>query len=688
MGVEIATEHYAAATVYPEGPRAVSSTPRAAAGRVWALLTAKPVVEFALVFLAYFVAGKLGQATTNIRSSNLGPVWPAYGIAVAAFLAFGHRAWLAVAPSAFLVAYQSPVPALAAAGQTIGATLAAASAAFFLRRIADFDPTLPRLRDALGFITQAALGSALVSATVGVASLYLTHVQAYSGLGSAWLIYWLGDSTGVLLVTPLVFTLPALFAPRSRRRGVECAAVMTLSAVACLIVFGGLPLVSIQFDVLAFAVLPFVMWAAIDFGIGGAALSVFIIATIATLSTALGLGPFTGQGAFVGAVLLDTLFMVLAVSGLTLAAVIAEREHAEAARAGLVRERMAMESRLRLAAIVESSNDAILSTDMGRTILSWNAAAERIFGFTAAEVVGRPVTMLIPDVLQDEAKNLFDRLKAGERVDHFETIRLAKSGKQVPVSLKISPVADADGRLVGSASICRDISEQKRIKEALSNVNRKLIEAQEQERSRIARELHDDVAQRLALLAFDVEELVAHTTTAPPLHDKSVALRDRVSELATDVQALSHELHSPKLQLLGITSAIRDFSEEAARHQNAMVDFDAHDVPEHVPPDISLCLFRVVQEGVHNAVKHSGVRHVQVRLWGTAGQLHLVVSDHGAGFDVERATAGQGIGLVSMAERIKLVDGELAIESQPGRGTTIRARVRLAGEAERARSDR
>src|SRR6185503_6451513 len=204
-------------------------------------------------------------------------------------------------------------------------------------------------------------------------------------------------------------------------------------AVACLIVFGGLPLVSIQFDVLAFAVLPFVMWAAIDFGIGGAALSVFIIATIATLSTALGLGPFTGQGAFVCAVLLDTLFTV-----------IAERDHAEAARAGLVRELMAMESRLRLAAIVESSNDAILSTDMGRTILSWNAAAERIFGFTAAEVVGRPVTMLIPDVLQDEAKNLFDRLKAGERVDHFETIRLAKSGKQVPVSLKISPVADAD----------------------------------------------------------------------------------------------------------------------------------------------------------------------------------------------------------------------------------------------------
>ena len=688
MDGETATEPYAVGTAHQEEQRAFSSTSRAAVTRVWALATTKPVLQFALVFLAYFVAGKLGQATTNIRSSNLGPVWPAYGIAVAAFLGFGYRAWPAVAASAFLVAYQSPVPPLAAAGQTIGATLAAASAAFFVRRIAHFDPRLSRLRDALGFITLAAFGSAIVSSTIGVASLYLTHVQAYSGLGSAWLVYWLGDSTGVLLVTPLVFTLPALLKPRSPRRTVEFVAVVTMSAVACLIVFGGLRVVSVRFDVLAFAVLPFVMWAAIDFGIGGAALSVFIIATIATLSTALGLGPFAGNGAFVGAVLLDTLFMVLAVSGLTLAAVIAERERTEAARAGLVRERMAMESRLRLAAIVESSNDAILSTDMKRTILSWNAAAERIFGFTAAEAIGRPVTFFIPDVLQDEAENFFQRLKAGERVDHFETIRLTKSGKQVPVSLTISPVADADGRLVGGASVHRDISEQQRAKEALSNVNRKLIEAQEQERSRIARELHDDIAQRLALLAFDVDDLATNATAAPPLRDKSVALRERVSELATDVQALSHELHSPKLELLGITSAIRDFSEAAARHQNAIVDFDAHDVPEPVAPDISLCLFRVVQEAVHNAVKHSGVPHVEVRLWGTAGQLHLVVSDRGAGFDVERARAGQGMGLVSMAERIKLVDGDLAIESQPGRGTTIRARVRLPGDATDARSDR
>ena len=169
-------------------------------------------MQIAVVFLAYFIAGKLGQATTNIRSSNLGPVWPAYGIALAAFLAYGYRVWPGIAASAFLVAFSSAVPPLAAAGQAIGATVAALTGAFLLRRILDFDPSLSRLRDALGLVVLGAFGSAILSASIGMFSLYATGVQAYSGLASAWLIYWLGDSTGVLLVTPLVFTLPSLFA--------------------------------------------------------------------------------------------------------------------------------------------------------------------------------------------------------------------------------------------------------------------------------------------------------------------------------------------------------------------------------------------------------------------------------------------------------------------------------------------
>ena len=277
-----------------------------------------------------------------------------------------------------------------------GATVAALTGTFLLRRIRGFDPSLSRLRDALGLIVLGAFGSAILSASIGVFSLYATGVQAYSGLASAWLIYWLGDSTGVLLVTPLVFTMPKLLRIRSRAAIVEFAALLTLLTAACLIVFGDLPIIPVRTHVLAFAVLPFVMWAAIDFGIGGASLSVFLVATIATLATALGFGPFAGNTSFVNAVLLDVLFAALAISGLPLAAVIAERERAKSQREQLIREQAAMEMRLRLAAIVESSNDAIFSKSLDGLVLSWNAAAQRIFGFTDAEVVGRPAAILVP----------------------------------------------------------------------------------------------------------------------------------------------------------------------------------------------------------------------------------------------------------------------------------------------------
>jgi integral membrane sensor domain MASE1 len=218
------------------------------------------LVHLTIVFLAYLIAGKLGQATTNIRSSNLGPVWPAYGVALAAFLGYGYRVWPGIAASAFLVASQGSVSPLAAAGQATGATVAAATGTYLLRRISQFDPSLSRLRDALGLILLGAFGSAILSASIGIVSLYATGIQPYSGLSSAWIIYWLGDSTGVLLVTPLIFTLPQLFRLQSRARIVELAALVVVLIAACVVIFGDLPLIPIRLNVLAFAVTPFVMW--------------------------------------------------------------------------------------------------------------------------------------------------------------------------------------------------------------------------------------------------------------------------------------------------------------------------------------------------------------------------------------------------------------------------------------------
>jgi PAS domain S-box-containing protein len=639
-------------------------------------ITGKLVVQITAVFLAYFIAGKLGQATTDIRSSNLGPVWPAYGIALAAFLAYGSRVWPGIAASAFLVASSSAVPPLAAAGQAIGATVAALTGTYLLRRFLDFDPSLSRLSDALGLIVLGAFGSSILSASIGMFSLYATHVQAYSGLPSAWLIYWLGDSTGVLLVTPLVFTLPSLWAIRSRARLTELAALLILLTAASLVVFGDLDLIPIRLHVLAFAVLPFVMWAAIDFGIAGVSLSVFLVATIATLATAFGFGPFAANSPFTNAVLLDALFAVFSVSGLVLGAVITERERAKNDRERLIREQAAMEMRLRLAAIVESSHDAIFSKDLDGILLSWNTAAERIFGFSAADVVGQPAAILRPPGLEDDEIRLLHRLRAGERIDSYRTTRLTKAGTTINVSLTITPLSDSAGTLVGVAEIARDVTDQDRAEKALSSLSHRLIHAQEEERARIARELHDDIGQRLALLAIGLTE--ASGASPDGLHEsQTIMLKKQAVEIATDVQALAHELHSSKLDLLGIATAMRSLCNEFGAQRHVEVAFATDHVPDDVSSDISLCFFRVLQEALHNGAKHSGAEHFDVQLWGALNEIHLVVSDTGQGFDLAAADAGRGLGLVSMRERLKLVDGNLTIETQPQRGTRIHARAPL-----------
>jgi signal transduction histidine kinase len=149
---------------------------------------------------------------------------------------------------------------------------------------------------------------------------------------------------------------------------------------------------------------------------------------------------------------------------------------------------------------------------------------------------------------------------------------------------------------------------------------------------------------------------------------------------------LSHELHSSKLEYVGIAAAMRGFCQEFGEQQKVEIDFKIHDLPAPLSQDISLCLFRVLQEAVHNSAKHSGVRHFEVRLWGTSDEIHLTVRDSGAGFDREAAKESRGLGLISMEERLKLLNGTFSIESQPKRGTTIHARVPLSSESDSMRA--
>ena len=237
-------------------------------------------VRVLLVLAAYFVAGKIGLSTP-FTSNNISPVWPASGVALSAVLLFGYRIWPGIAVAAFLVNW-SAIPHLAAVGLACGNTLAALTGAFLLRRFTNFDVSLSRLRDALALIAYAALGSTMVSASVGVAFLFATRVHPWSGAGSAWLIYWLGDAMGILLVAPLLLTFPRLLRIRGRTRIAEFAVLLAFLSLACFIIFSDQRLLPIKLHVLAFAVFPFVLWAAIRFGVSGCALAALLIAAIAT----------------------------------------------------------------------------------------------------------------------------------------------------------------------------------------------------------------------------------------------------------------------------------------------------------------------------------------------------------------------------------------------------------------------
>jgi PAS domain S-box-containing protein len=246
------------------------------------------------------------------------------------------------------------------------------------------------------------------------------------------------------------------------------------------------------------------------------------------------------------------------------------------------------------------------------------------------------------------------------------------------------PRLDLDGSFAGYIGSCMDITDHKLAEEALANVGRRLIEAHEEERTWIARELHDDISQRIALLAVQLEEWCHHLPNNVEVPNHIRHVRQELFDLGKDVQALSHRLHSSKLEYLGIAAAASGFCKELSEQHKVEIDFTYAGIPRSLPKETSLCLFRVLQEALQNAVKHSGERHLKVELRGTSSEIQLTVNDLGVGFDPQDAIDRQGLGLISMRERLRLVGGEFSIESKPGRGTTIRARVPHIGEDYRA----
>jgi PAS domain S-box-containing protein len=288
--------------------------------------------------------------------------------------------------------------------------------------------------------------------------------------------------------------------------------------------------------------------------------------------------------------------------------------------------------------------------------------------------LGRSHYELFPDIPQ-YWREMHGRALAGETIRADEDCWQRGDGNMW-VRWELRPWRTASGDVGGILIFAEDITERKKMQDALSAVSGKLLEAQEQERRRISRELHDDVLQRLALLSLEVERLQAN---APRLRTRLQDFQTGLLNISKDVHALSHGLHSSKIEYLGVVAGIKSWCKEFADRHKIELDL-IHDLSNAPPSETGICLLRILQEAVGNAVKHGRARRIEVRLTDRSGEVQMVVSDSGTGFDVEAARQGRGLGLVTMQERVRLVRGSITISSKPAGGTVVHVRVPLTSE--------
>ncbi len=338
-----------------------------------------------------------------------------------------------------------------------------------------------------------------------------------------------------------------------------------------------------------------------------------------------------------------------------------------------------LESNKRFAAIVESSDDAIVSKDMNGIISSWNAGAEHIFGFKAEDVIGQPITVIIPSELQEEEGHILKRLRAGEHIDHYETIRLRKDGSRVNISLTISPVRNSLGRVIGASKIARDITERKRVEKIAkeSEISARLLQVQDEERRRIARELHDGVGQLLTAVGMNISVIQKEKDQLSPDAAQRITENSAlIQQASADIRTVSYLLHPPLLDEVGLQSALQWYVDGFTERSKIAVKLELPSDLNRMPQDYELCLFRIAQECLTNIHRHAECSSALVRLSKSQGNVVLEVCDDGRGISQDvQAMIGSGrtagVGLRGMRERAALLGGTFAIESN-GHGACVR----------------
>jgi PAS domain S-box-containing protein len=623
------------------------------------------IILVCLVAVLSYLAPKIAGALL-FHPQMVWPLWPGCALLVSILLLVPRRIWPMVIPAAFagfiLFDLQAGVPVRSIAWFILADTVQVLTAALGLSYFFDGVPRLNSVTALSKYLFFAALLAPSASA-------FLSALGIYGGYWTGWRTCFLSEVLAFVTLAPAILgwvSKGPAWARKSHAHHLELA-VLT----AGLVVLSYLTFIASGSDspALLYSLVPFLLWAALRFGSMGVSTSVIVVAFLSIWGAVHGRGPFLKEEPFSGVLSLQLFLVFAATPFMVLAALVEERKRGE-------EDLQESEERLRLAVKAgrmyafewDTATDVIVRSGRCADIFNWMNDPTRDTGRQFAARVH-------PDDRQAYITN--DAKLTVENPTYQISFRIVRpDGSVIWLEDSGHGSFDDQGRLLRTIGMVADVTERKLAEEALSSVSRRLIEAQEQERARIARELHDDLSQRMALIQIGLEQLAQGAAGLSSKHRQQLHDLAKVStEVSSSIHNLSHQLHPYKLDTLGLVASLRGFFGEFARQYNLRVQFVHHDIRAQIPNEVTLCLFRIVQEALRNVVKHSGAAEAKVELSGNADRIDLCISDSGAGFTPGNGKAATGLGLISMGERLRLVKGHLSIESQPSRGARIRASV-------------
>ncbi len=619
-----------------------------------------------LLAVLSYMAARLG-GTLEILPQADWPFWPGNVLVVSILLLVPRRVWPILMAAAFasfvFFNLQTDVPTHSMVWLTLSDAVEILIAAFGLSYVFDGLPHLNNLRALAKYSFFAGLLPSAAGAFFG-------GLATRGNYWTSWRISFFSEAIAYFTVMPalLGWIRRARSGLPASRASLPEAAVLFASTIALsYFVFvsrwaGTLP-------ALLYSLVPFLLWSALRFGSAGAGSSGTIVAFLSVWGAANGRGPF-GESAPIDNVLWLQLFLLSsAVPFMVLAVLVEDRKQTE---------QVLRESEKRFRLVADTAPVLIWMSGTDKLCNFFNQGWLNFTGRSMAEELGDGWASGVHPEDFHRCVQIYSA-SFDARADFEMEYRLRRfDGEYRWVVDYGVPRFESDGNFCGYIGSCVDITERKLAAESLQALSGRLIQAQEEERTRIGRELHDDFSQRLAILAIALTQLskVLPKSSVEELA-KVQEMLDDTKELSSDLHSLSHQLHSSRLEHVGLVSALAGLCREMSNKYHIEIKFSKSDPLPTFPKDVALCLFRIAQEAIGNLVKHSQATTGHVELGANATGVSLRIRDDGRGFDMDHTDPVAGIGLIGMQERARLVAGRLLVNSQPNSGTEIIAEVPL-----------